>query len=187
MHRRLAALAAQLGPAGAAGAAAEAGPAGAPAAVEALPSLLFFPELTRADLPTATSDMVQAKRDIDIYGYAIWSDALTAAETRALALRIVAQAEAEVREGLVAGEDKDGTPKTVMSVSSVVNKGDEFAKLLTHPAATEMLTHLLGEHYNLSTGFAKMVMPGAVAETLHTDQWWCARTLLSSSPARAHW
>ena len=43
---------------------------------------------------------------------------------------------------------------------------------MTHPEATELLSHLLGEHYNLSTGFAKIVKPGAVAETLHTDQWW---------------
>eukprot|EP01045_Picozoa_sp_COSAG04_P002389 COSAG04_NODE_86_length_27446_cov_79.885046_28_plen_258_part_00 len=42
--------------------------------------------------------------------------------------------------------------------------------LLTHPEATELLSHLLGEHYNLSTGFVKIVKPGAEAEALHTDR-----------------
>ena len=42
--------------------------------------------------------------------------------------------------------------------------------LLTHPDATELLSHLLGEHYNLSTGFVKIVKPGAEAEALHTDR-----------------
>ena len=129
--------------------------------------LLFFPDLTAADLPQPTNDMAQAKADLDVFGYAIWADALPEAEVAALARRIVAQAEAERREGLVPDVDK-----AVLSVSSVVNKGTEFAPLLTHPVATELLTHMVGEHYNLSTGFAKLVKPGAVAETLHTDQWW---------------
>ena len=129
--------------------------------------LLFFPDLTAADLPQPTNDMAQAKADLDVFGYAIWADALPEAEVAALARRIVAQAEAERREGLVPDVDK-----AVLSVSSIVNKGTEFAPLLTHPVATELLTHMVGEHYNLSTGFAKLVKPGAVAETLHTDQWW---------------
>ena len=134
---------------------------------ETKPSLLFFPELTVADLPKPTNDMTAAKEDLDVFGYAIWKNALTEDQVTGLATRIVTQAEAELREGLVPDSDKK-----VVSVSSIINKGEEFAPLLTHPAATELLTHMVGEHYNLSTGFAKLVKPGAVAETLHTDQWW---------------
>ena len=109
--------------------------------------------------------MAQAKHDIDVFGYCMWANALSEDEIAAMATRLVSQAEAEVRDGLA----KDGATHFI---GSIINKGEEFEPLLTHPEAEELLTHLLGEHYNLSTGFAKIVKPGAVAETLHTDQWW---------------
>eukprot|EP01043_Picozoa_sp_COSAG02_P008996 COSAG02_NODE_298_length_25350_cov_48.266999_29_plen_427_part_00 len=127
--------------------------------------LYFFPNQPRSILPALTNDMAQAKRDIDVFGYCLWANALSEEEISTMARRLVAQADAEVRDGLA----KDGATHFI---GSIVNKGEEFEPLLTHPEAEELLTHLLGEHYNLSTGFAKIVKPGAVAETLHTDQWW---------------
>ena len=127
--------------------------------------LRFFPNQPRSILPALTNDMTQAKRDIDVFGYCLWANALSEDDIAAMARRLVAQAEAEVRDGLV----QDGATHFI---GSIINKGQEFEPLLTHPEAEELLTHLLGEHYNLSTGFAKIVKPGAVAETLHTDQWW---------------
>lgn len=127
--------------------------------------LRFFPNQPRSILPALTNDMAQAKHDIDVFGYCMWANALSEDEIAAMATRLVSQAEAEVRDGLA----KDGATHFI---GSIINKGEEFEPLLTHPEAEELLTHLLGEHYNLSTGFAKIVKPGAVAETLHTDQWW---------------
>lgn len=136
---------------------------------QAIPkSGLFFEDY--GDLPTLTDDMDEAKRDIDVYGYALWADALTPVQIDALAARIVEQHEAEM-EASGALDKPDGVTG---NVNSIPNKGTEFTDLLVHPEATELLTYILGEQYQLSTGFVKIVKPGAKAELLHTDQWWSA-------------
>ena len=116
-------------------------------------------------LPRLTNDMAVAKSDLDRFGYCLWRDAIDAEHVGRLCRRIVQQAEAEQREGLV--KDPEAAAHFM---SCVINKGEEFWPLLTHPEATELLSHLLGEHYNLSTGFVKIVKPGAEAEALHTDR-----------------
>jgi ectoine hydroxylase-related dioxygenase (phytanoyl-CoA dioxygenase family) len=121
-------------------------------------------------LPTLTNDMAQAKRDIDIYGYALWANALTEEQVTKLSARIIEQHEEETAQGKL---DFDPGP-TTGNVGSIANKGEEFTDLLVHSEATELLTHILGQQYHLSTGFVKIVKPGAKAELLHTDQWWSA-------------
>ena len=116
-------------------------------------------------LPRLTNDMAVAKSDLDRFGYCLWRDAIDAEHVGRLCRRIVQQAEAEQREGLV--KDPEAAAHFM---SCVINKGEEFWPLLTHPEATELLSHLLGEHYNLSTGFVKIIKPGAEAEALHTDR-----------------
>jgi hypothetical protein len=143
-RRRLRAVAAHLVTARLA--AAESAETAVEAESDAEAELYFFPGSDRSILPSLTNDMAQAKRDIDVFGYCLWADALSEEEVATMAKRVVAQAEAEVREG----QAKDGATHFI---GSIVNKGEEFEPLLTHPVATELLTHMLGEHYNLSTGF----------------------------------
>ena len=142
---------------------------------------LFVNDYTR--LPSLTNDMARATADIDEFGYCIWRDAISHPERRAMARRLWAQSQAEERVGLVSDS---AIKQNARFISSIINKGEEFEPLLTHPVATELLTHMLGEHFNLSTGFAKILMPGAKAETLHTDQWWSAppqKRVLSLPPS----
>ena len=143
---------------------------------------LFVNDYTR--LPSLTNDMARATADIDEFGYCIWRDAISHPERRAMARRLWAQSQAEERAGLVSDS---AIKQNARFISSIINKGEEFEPLLTHPVATELLTHMLGEHFNLSTGFAKILMPGAKAETLHTDQWWSAppqKRVLSLPPSQ---
>ena len=143
---------------------------------------LFVDDYAR--LPSLTNDMLRAKADIDEFGYCIWGDAISRGEIRAMALRLWSQAQAEERGGLVS---ESAIKQNARFISCIINKGEEFEPLLTHPVASELLSHMLGEHFNLSTGFAKILMPGASAETLHTDQWWSAppqKRLLGQVPSQ---
>ena len=121
-------------------------------------------------LPKLTNDMEVAKRDIDVYGYCLWANALSPEQVRKLSERVIEQADAEVEAA--GGESGALSKGSRHFMSSLVNKGDEFTDLLVHPEATELLGHMLGEMFNLSTGFCNIVKPGATAEQLHTDQWW---------------
>ena len=73
-------------------------------------------------LPRLTNDMAVAKSDLDRFGYCLWRDAIDAGHVGRLCRRIVQQAEAEQRKGLV----KD--PETAHFMSCVINKGKEFCE-----------------------------------------------------------
>jgi hypothetical protein len=133
---------------------------------------LFVADYSR--LPTPTNDLARAKSDIDVYGYCIWRDALGREEREAMSRRLVSQALAEEARGGTGASGHSGRQKRAHFISSIVNKGREFEDLLTHDIATQLLSHMLGEQWHLSTGFAKILKPGAMAEALHTDQWWSA-------------
>jgi ectoine hydroxylase-related dioxygenase (phytanoyl-CoA dioxygenase family) len=54
----------------------------------------------------------------------------------------------------------------------LINKGQAFIDLLFHREVRELVDHVLGEHYLLSSHTANIAKPGGVAMRLHTDQWW---------------
>eukprot|EP01045_Picozoa_sp_COSAG04_P002390 COSAG04_NODE_86_length_27446_cov_79.885046_29_plen_166_part_00 len=74
-------------------------------------------------LPRLTNDMVVAKSDLDRFGYCLWRDAIDAGHVGRLCRRIVQQAEAEQREGLV--KDPEAAAHFM---SCVINKGEEFCE-----------------------------------------------------------
>ena len=88
MPRRLRALAAHLQPAPSAA-------TEAATTTEIPRGGLFFEDYSI--LPTLTNDMPTAKRDIDVFGYCLWANAIDSQGVVAMAQRIVDQAEAEVR------------------------------------------------------------------------------------------
>ena len=54
----------------------------------------------------------------------------------------------------------------------LANKGECFRDMVTHPLVDELVGHVLGEEFILSTHSANIAKPGGVRMGLHTDQWW---------------
>ena len=144
-------------------------------------------------LPQATTDIEQAKREIDEFGYCLVANALTAATVEAALSRLIEQAAAELEQGMAF---EDGGPKQQWGaftdgrgqlrqraytaaaggvnqrVWMLVNKGPIFRDILFTPSVCAIVDHLLGDDYQLSSYSANIAKPGGVAMDLHTDQWW---------------
>jgi ectoine hydroxylase-related dioxygenase (phytanoyl-CoA dioxygenase family) len=54
----------------------------------------------------------------------------------------------------------------------LANKGECFRDMVTHPLVDELVGHMLGVDFILSTHSANIAKPGGVRMGLHTDQWW---------------
>ena len=51
--------------------------------------------------------------------------------------------------------------------------------MVTHPLVDELVGHILGQDFILSTHSANIARPGGVRMGLHTDQWWMPQPVLS--------
>ena len=144
-------------------------------------------------LPEPTTDLNQAKANVGEFGYCMLADVLSSKTRTALLQRLQEQAEAEKTLGLAfedggpqqqwgAFRDASGRirPEAFRAengginqrVWMLVNKGQVFVDLLNHPQINQLVQHVLGEEYLLSSHTANIAKPGGVAMDLHTDQWW---------------
>ncbi len=140
--------------------------------------------------PSPTKNLDQAKLDLDKFGFCFISDVLVGEDLRNARERLLEQAEAEEELGL---SFRDGGPNQEIrfkegkidtesfSTSNggvnqrlwmLANKGECFRDMVTHPLTDELVGHLLGEDFILSTHSANIAKPGGVRMGLHTDQWW---------------
>jgi ectoine hydroxylase-related dioxygenase (phytanoyl-CoA dioxygenase family) len=140
--------------------------------------------------PPPTKDLEQAKLDLTKFGFCIVPEALNKDEITAARERLLDQAEAEEQQGL---SFRDGGPeqqvklingridKNSFSTSNggvnqrlwmLANKGQCFRDMVTHPLVDELVGHILGKEFILSTHSANIAKPGGVRMGLHTDQWW---------------
>ena len=123
--------------------------------------------------PITTKDVIQAKQDLDQYGFCVVLDALNADELDAARQRLIEQADAEIELGIAtrdgAGPNKPGPNQRMWNL---INKGECFRDLITHPLVDELVGHVLGAHFILSTHSANIAKPGGIRMGLHTDQWW---------------
>ncbi len=122
-------------------------------------------------LPQPTTDLELARRNLDEFGYCLLENALDAARVGALRERLVEQAEAERELGAAsfdAGPDGRGINQRV---GFLVNKGQVFRDLLSHPTLRELVGHVLGERYLLSSMTANIARAGGTVGW-HVDQWW---------------
>lgn len=144
------------------------------------------------DLPRPTTDLEQAKADLDRFGYCLLADALPAPQLGALRTRLEEQAHAEREAGVgyfdgasgqnwgsfrdaagrLRAEAFDAAHGINQRVWMLVNKGQAFVDLLSHRLARALVGHVLGEHYLLSSYTANIANPGGEPMKLHTDQWW---------------
>src|SRR3712207_1429879 len=98
-------------------------------------------------LPALTSDLDQARADLDEFGVARIADALDADELHALHERLTEQAAAERRAGL-AFLDGGGANQRVWNLPS---KGSVFLDLLRKPLVRTLARHVLQGDYCLSS------------------------------------
>ena len=140
--------------------------------------------------PTPTKNLHKARKDLDKYGFCLVPDALNAEEIATAQKRLLEQAEAEENLGLSFrdGGDKQEVKfkegkidKDSFSVANgginqrlwmLVNKGECFRDMVIHPLVDELVGHILGQDFILSTHSANIAKPGGVRMGLHTDQWW---------------
>jgi ectoine hydroxylase-related dioxygenase (phytanoyl-CoA dioxygenase family) len=137
-----------------------------------------------------TTDLGQAKRDLDNSGFCLIPSVLGGEELAAARDRLVAQAVAEERAGLDfrdSGKDQgllddygqikaDAFSKANGGVNQrlwmLMNKGQCFRDMVVHPMVDELIGHILGPRFLLSTHSANIAKPGGKRMGLHTDQWW---------------
>jgi ectoine hydroxylase-related dioxygenase (phytanoyl-CoA dioxygenase family) len=117
-------------------------------------------------LPPPTTDLDTARADLDRFGLAIVAEALTPDELAAMRIRLLEQAAAERERGL-ASLEHDGANQRVWNL---VNKGAVFNEVLGKPFVTELIGHLLGRPFLLSSNTANIAGRGGEEMVLHTDQ-----------------
>ncbi len=140
--------------------------------------------------PSPTKDIERAKLDLSKYGFCFIPEVLNATELGLAKERLLEQAEAEEEQGL---SFRDGGPDQELKLIDgridkdsftalngginqrlwmLVNKGQCFRDMVTHSLIDELVGHLLGPEFILSTHSANLAKPGGVRMGLHTDQWW---------------
>ncbi len=127
--------------------------------------------VNRKALPQATTDLNLARRNLDQFGYCLLENALDADRVEALRQRLVEQADAEQELGRAtfdAGPSGRGVNQRIWFLT---NKGQVFRDLPVHPWARELVGHLLGDQYLLSSMTANIVKAGGTIGW-HVDQWW---------------
>jgi ectoine hydroxylase-related dioxygenase (phytanoyl-CoA dioxygenase family) len=143
--------------------------------------------VTQAQLST---DIASAKQDLDDHGYCLFRNALTAAEIGRASRRLQEQAKAEEQLGISFRDsgpnqdvlDQHGYFKHGAFSSAhggvnqrlfmLANKGECFRELIVHPLIDELIGHVLGNDFILSTLTANIARLGGLRMGLHTDQWW---------------
>ena len=121
---------------------------------------------SNGDRPIATHDLMRARSDIDDFGYCLLGGALSPDEVAAIRARFFEQKEAEEQLGVAYhGDDKK------QLIKFLLNKGKVFRDLLLHPPLHELLRHVLGTTYQLSSYHGHIAHPGS-AMAFHTDQFW---------------
>ena len=144
-------------------------------------------------LPRVSSDLGLAKSNIETYGYCLLKDALSQGQVSAMRERLVEQAAAERQLGAAYEDggpdqnwgsfrDESGRVRPGAFTAAqggvnqrlwmLINKGRVFHEVLFQERVREVIGHVLGEEYLLSSFTANIAKPGGVKMDLHTDQWW---------------
>ena len=140
--------------------------------------------------PDPTADTEQAKKDLSKFGFCFLQEAITGDFFKLSKTRLLEQAAAEEEMGL---SFRDGGPDQEIKMKDdridqssfskkngginqrlwmLANKGQCFRDMIVHPLVDELVGHILGQEFILSTHSANIAKPGGVRMGLHTDQWW---------------
>ena len=148
---------------------------------------------TKSQLPRPTNDLDKVANDIDRWGYGLLEDALSEPLLTKTSARLLDQAAAELQFELAFEDggpaqkwgdfrDPDGTLRSKVFTSAngginqrvwlLPNKGEEFLAVLEINKMHEIVSHVLGEEFQLSSFSSNIAKPGGMKMDLHTDQWW---------------
>ncbi|HSV04742.1 MAG TPA: phytanoyl-CoA dioxygenase family protein [Phenylobacterium sp.] len=119
-------------------------------------------------LAQPTSDLNQARADLDERGYCIVPNVLSRAEIETLKARLQAQAAGERARGVAFHDGGPSRPN--QRIWMLLNKGRVFRDLMLHPIIGELMGHLLGPDFLVSSFTANIAHPGGEPMVLHTDQ-----------------
>lgn len=122
--------------------------------------------ITRTAEPAA--DLDEARRQLDVQGYCVVPNVLSASEIAALKSRLAEQAAGERASGVSFHDG--GASRPNQRVWMLMNKGRVFRDLMLHPMVDAMMGHLLGPDVLLSSFTANIAHPGGEQMVLHTDQ-----------------
>lgn len=103
---------------------------------------------------------------MDQFGYCILKDVLTPDEIEEIKSRLKAQVAAEEELGIA-----HKLPDKKQLVMFLLNKGKVFRDILLNSTVHELIRHVLGEEYLLSSFHAHLAHPGG-SRAFHTDQFW---------------
>lgn len=115
--------------------------------------------------PTLTSDLDQARFDLDEFGYCLLENPLGDAKFTDVRHRLLTVAQMERDDG--SAFLYDGGNQRVFSLH---NKGLEFEHLVQEPTVLEVMEHLLGFNFLLSSTHANIAGPGGASMNVHADQ-----------------
>ncbi|KAK2611617.1 hypothetical protein N8I77_004948 [Diaporthe amygdali] len=124
------------------------------------------------DLPKATEDMEQIKRDLKRWGYALVPNALSPDQAKILRTAVEQQAAGEQAAGIAHMDGmfmrKGDQPN--QRVWNLPGKGDEFLDLLNHPLIDSIVPWFLGSAFTLYSMTANIARPTHSGIYMHIDQ-----------------
>lgn len=138
------------------------------------------------DVPHATADIDEGKRNLDRFGYTIHENLLDDDEVAALRDRLLEQAHLEREEGVATyrlsshsngaigernlGRPPEGTDISWQASLALVNKGRAFIDLVMHPVVADYGRHILsGTPYYLAQSTGLLVRRGSGGQVMHID------------------
>ncbi len=114
---------------------------------------------------TLTNDLDQARGDLEEWGYCLLENPLEDTESQRLARHLKDVAEAERAEGSAFVYDGGN-----QRVFSLLNKGEEFEKVVLEPTVLTLMEDVLGYNFLLSSTHANIAGPGGTPMYVHADQ-----------------
>lgn len=123
-------------------------------------------------LPPLAANADEAFEHVETHGYARMADVLTPAEVEEARTRLFEQAEAERERGCaeLEGSVKKWAVGPNQRVRNLINKGEVFRRIATHPVALQCERLLLGKDFLLSSMSANITGTRGLPMGWHTDQ-----------------
>lgn len=127
------------------------------------------------ELPPLRTRITDAQRDLEVFGLARLAGVLSPAETSAALTRLTEQAAGEDAHGC-GFHDSSPEPTAAQPsgpnqrVWNLINKGEVFRRLVMNRTAHELIRHVLGKDFLLSSFTANIARKGGIAQPLHADQ-----------------
>lgn len=131
-------------------------------------------EHAAAGLPPVRTDLASAKRDLDEFGLTRFFDASAQPLLAEALARLNEQAAGEAAHGIAHFEGAEGSTRANhfgpnQRIRNLINKGEAFRRMMLNPAFSELMAHMLGDDFLVSSLGANIVRRGGVPGGLHAD------------------